>query len=118
MYIIEIYEDIEGKSEIKDYIKILQKRENKDSNIKFNKIISYIRMLSEKGLTLGIPYIKHIDKDIWELRPLRDRILFAYCDNNKFVLLSVFMKKTRKTPRKEINKAKKLLEDYKRRCIE
>ena len=117
MYIVEIYENKEGKSEIKDYIRNLQQRDNKDCNIKINKIISYIRMLSEKGLSLGIPYIKHIDKDIWELRPLRDRILFAYCDNNKFVLLSIFIKKTQKTPKKEIIKAKKLLEDYKRRCM-
>lgn len=115
MYKIEIYEDKNGKSEIKEYIKELQKRNTKDSNIKFTKIISYIRMLSDKGLILGVPYIKHIKEEIWELRPIRDRILFAYCDNNKFVLLSIFIKKTQKTPQKEIEKAERLLEDYKKR---
>lgn len=56
-----------------------------------------------------------IYEDIWELRPLRDRILFASWCNNKFVLLSVFMKQTQKTPQREIEKAKRLLEDYKKR---
>ena len=60
----------------------------------------------------GEPYIKKLNNDIWELRPLRDRILFASWCNNKFVLLSVFMKQTQKTPIQEIEKAEKLLQDY------
>ena len=40
---------------------------------------------------------------------------YAYWNNNKFVLLSVFTKQTQKTPIKEIEKAKRLLEDYKKR---
>ena len=115
MYEIEIYEDKNKKSEIKEYIKNLNKNKSKDNNIKLNKIIAYIRVLQEKGLSIGEPYIKHIEADIWELRPLRDRILFAYYDNNKFILLTVFMKQTRKTPKKEIEKAKRYLEDYKKR---
>ena len=115
MYDIEIYETKNGKSEIKEYIKKLQENNNKSDKIKINKIIAYIRMLKEQDLSLGTPYIKHIDNEIWELRPLRNRILFAYHVENKFVLLSVFMKKTQKTPRKEIQKAKRYLEDYKMR---
>ena len=96
----------------------MQKKNDKDSKIKFNKIIAYIRLLKKHGLLLGTPYIKHLDSDIWELRPLRDRILFAYWDNNKFILLSYFMKQTQKTPPKEIEKAKRLLKDYKNRSEE
>ena len=72
-------------------------------------------MLKINGLNLGEPYIRHIENEIWELRPLRDRILFASWSNNKFILLSAFMKQTQKTPRREIEKAKELLKDYKRR---
>lgn len=115
MYNIEIYETKNGKSEIKDYIRSLQGNRNKENNIKLNKILAYIRMLGEKGLTLGAPYIKHIDSEIWELRPLRDRILFACCVNNNIILLSYFMKQTQKTPVREIKKAKRYLEDYKNR---
>lgn len=73
-------------------------------------------MLSKDGLSLSEPYIKKIDKEIWELRPLGDIILFASL-YNKFILLSVFMKKTQKTPKREIRKAKKFLEDYKKEVI-
>ncbi|MBQ3145469.1 MAG: type II toxin-antitoxin system RelE/ParE family toxin [Clostridia bacterium] len=43
---------------------------------------------------------------------LRDRILFAYYDKNTFILLSIFMKTTRKTPQMEIDKAKRFLKDW------
>lgn len=65
-----------------------------------------------------IPYrtiYKKLDGEIWELRPLRDRILFASWCNNNFILLHIFMKQTQKTPRREIEKAKRFLEDYKKR---
>ncbi len=113
---IIFYEDKNGKSEIIEYITDLRnKKNNKDSRIKLAKITSYIDQLSTKGLQLGQPFIKHIEGEIWELRPLRDRIMFASWCNNKFILLSIFMKQTQKTPKKEIEKAKKLLEDYKKR---
>ena len=71
--------------------------------------------MSEKGLAIGEPYIKRLDAEIWELRPLRDRIMFASWYNNRFIMLSVFMKDTQKTPKREIEKAKRYLEDYKKR---
>ena len=115
MYDVLFYRDKNGKSEIEEYLYKLQKEKNKDSKIKLNKITAYIDMLLKYGISIGEPYIKHLDNDIWELRPLRNRILFAYWDNNKFILLSIFMKKTQKTPQKEIEKAKKYLSDFKKR---
>ena len=115
MFEILLYKDKNGKSEVEQYITKLRKNNNKDSRIKFEKIISYIRILRSEGLSIGEPYIKHLKQEIWELRPLRDRILFASWCNNKFILLSVFMKQTRKTPKNEIEKAQRLLEDYKKR---
>ena len=115
MYDIELYEDENRKCEIEEYLKKLANSKSKEDRIKLNKIRMYINLLSQCGLELTEPYIKKIDKDIWELRPLRDRILFASWYNNEFILLSYFMKKTQKTPKSEIDRAKRLFEDYKRR---
>lgn len=115
MYKIVFYTDKNNKSEVFEYIKKLRnKKNNKECRIKLNKITAYINQLSKQGLSLGEPYIKRIDNELWELRPLRDRILFAYCEENKFVLLSVFMKVTNKTPEREKEKAKKLLQRYRK----
>ncbi len=115
MYRIHFYKDKNGKEPVREYIARLASRKDKDSRIKLNKIMDYIKVLSEYGTQAGEPYIKHLDGDIWELRPLRDRILFAAWDGSSFVLLHVFMKQTQKTPPRETKRAKKYLTDYQER---
>lgn len=114
MYNIEVYQDKLGNSEIDNYLQELSKKytTSKDSRIKYNKIVSYIRLLKQYGTRLGEPYMKYLEDDIWELRPIRDRILFSYYKDNTFILLTIFMKDTQKTPRKEIEKAKAYLKDF------
>lgn len=112
MYEIYFYRDKNGNEPVKDYIAGLAAKKDKDSRIKLNKIMDYVKVLSEYGTRAGEPYVKHIDGDIWELRPLRDRILFAAWNGNGFILLHVFMKQTQKTPQKEIERAKRNLIDY------
>ncbi|MBR1553222.1 MAG: type II toxin-antitoxin system RelE/ParE family toxin, partial [Schwartzia sp.] len=84
----------------------------KDSRVKLNKIRDYIRALANHGTTLGEPYMKKIGGELWELRPLSDRILFASWTGSRFLLISHFVKKTQKTPPAEIEKAERLLKDF------
>lgn len=112
MYAIEFYEDAKGKKPVREYIRELARKNDKDSRIKTEKIQDYIKALRKYGKAIGKPYIKHLDGDIWELRPLQDRILFAAWIGNSFLLISHFVKKTQKTPPREIEKAKRLLKEY------
>lgn len=112
---IIFYKDKRGKEPVFDYMQALSKKKSKDSRIKLNKIGDYIEILSAYGTTAGEPYVKHIEGDIWELRPLRDRILFAGYIEGSFVLLHTFLKKTNKTPRREIEQAKQELQDFRER---
>lgn len=112
MYQIEFYETAKGKSEVVDYLEELRKSKSKNSRIKANKIRIYMRALKEHGLALSEPEIKKIDKNIWELRPLKDRFLFAHWDGDKFIILTHFVKSTQKTPKAEIDKANRYLKDY------
>lgn len=104
---ILFYEDKKGNQPAAEYIRKLSKKKDKDSRIKFNKIIDYLQVLEEYGFSAGEPFIKHIEDEIWELRPLRDRFFFVSWLDNKFIILHSFMKDTRKTPRREIEKAKR-----------
>lgn len=112
MHEIIFYRDKRGKEPVYDYLKDLQKDNSKDGRIRFNKANDYIQALSCYCTNLGDNYFKHLDGDIWELRPVGDRILFAAWVNGSFVLLHHFKKKTQKTPRREIEKAKRELEDF------
>jgi phage-related protein len=109
------YKDKNGKSLLIDYLRELNAKTDKDSRIKVKKIYDYIDYLREIGPGAKEPYAKHLEGDIWELRPLRDRILYAAWDGRSFILLHHFHKDTRKTPRREIEQAKRNLTDYRER---
>ena len=91
---------------------------DKDSRVKANKILYYIDYLREAGPQAREPYAKHLDGDIWELRPICDRILYAVWDGSSFILLHHFMKDTQKTPSREVEQAKRNLADFKERSRE
>jgi len=112
------YKDKNGREPVLEYIKGLAAHDDKDSRIKREKIRDYVKYLREKGKQAGEPYVKHLDGEIWELRPLRDRVLFAAWDGKSFILLHHFMKKTQKTPKREIDQAKRNLADYRERSRE
>jgi len=71
------------------------------------KVIRTIELLEEFENKLGMPHSKHIDNGLLELRIRGKReIRIFYCFNkNKAVLLHVCVKKTQKTPVKELHKA-------------
>lgn len=115
MYRIIFYKTQTGKEPVLDFIRDLKKRRDKDARINAAKINDYIEILSTCGKAAGEPFIKPVSGEIWELRPIKNRILFAAFDGDCFVLLHCFIKKTNKTPHSEIEKAKKEFEDFKRR---
>jgi phage-related protein len=114
MYDVIFYSDAKGNEPIAEYILELRKSSiaNKDARVNLNKIVAYLDLLCEHGTRVGEPVVKHLDDNIWELRPLRNRILFAHYKNRIFILLHRFVKKTEKTPKMEIEQAKRLLADY------
>lgn len=116
MHEIIFYRDTRGYQPVLEYIWELSKNNSKDHRIKLNKINDYIQALSVYGTEqLADNYVKHLEGDIWELRPLQDRILFAGVVGGRYVLLHCFVKKTQKTPRREIEKVKRELQDFKER---
>ena len=112
MYNINFYTDKKGNEPVKDYIVSLKAKGSRDSLLKLKKIQDYLNVLKRNGTRAGMPYVRHLDGDIWELRPLKDRILFFGYDGNNIILLSHFKKMTQKTPPREIKKAQKLMKDY------
>ena len=115
MYNIIFYEDRKGRSPVRDYTNQLILKNDKNSRIKNRQIKLNIQYLEESGTRAPKKFVKHVKGDIWELRPLRDRILFAAWVGDSFVLLHTFQKETPKTPVAEIEKAESELADFKER---
>jgi phage-related protein len=114
MYKIIIYRDKSGNEPITEYIKELEiaAAKNKSERIKLKKILEYMAILSEYGSRAGVPYVKHIEDDIWELRPTNDRFFYIHWKDEKYLLLHHFTKTTQKTPKRELEQAKRNLADF------
>ena len=79
-----------------------------DTRANFERIVQLVQ-------TFGLervhePYVKHIEDRIWEMR-LRGRegiarALYVTATGRRVVILRVFVKKTQKTPRREIELAR------------
>ena len=79
-------------------------QKSKDSRIKLNKLNDYIELLSQHGTRASEPYMKHLEDEIWELRPLRDRILFVAWLDGSFVLLHHFVKRHKRLLEEKLKK--------------
>ena len=105
MYNIEFYEDSNGRSELWEFLESLRVKAatNKDARIQYKQISLYIQLLEDNGTRLNENITKHLDDDIWELRPGNNRVLYFYFQNDTFVLLHQFRKKTQKLPSAKLN---------------
>ena len=112
MYKVSFYRDVSGKSEIYDLLEALKISKSKDARVNRNKILLYIKLLEEHGVLIGEPICKHLEGEIYELRPLKNRILFFYHEKDQYILLTHFVKKTDKTPKFEIERAKEKMNEY------
>lgn len=101
--------ETDGSVPVKDFIMSLSG--------KFQaKVLMEIDLLEEYGNELDGKYTKYITKGIYELRVRissnRVRILFFFYSDKKIILTNGFIKKTQKTPIREIETAFKYREDF------
>ena len=112
MYKVSLYFDMHNKSEVFDLLEKLKKSNSKDDKINRNKILSYIKLLEKHGVWIGEPVCKKLVDGIYELRPLKNRVLFFYHEKDQYILLTYFIKKIGKTPKHEIERAKRKMNEY------
>ena len=117
MYEIEFYETEDGKCPIWDFLEALRLKAptNKDARIQHKQASLYMELLQQNGTHMNAEITKHLDDGIWELRPGNNRVFYFFYQNNTYVLLHQFRKKSQKTPKREIEKAKTERNDYLRR---
>lgn len=112
MYKVKFYRDENGKEPVKEFI------DNLDTKMKA-KVLREITLLRDNGRDLKEPHCKYINKGIYELRikfssNISRIFYFFYVDNN-VILTNGFIKKTQKTPLREIQRAMKYKMAFERR---
>ena len=68
------------------------------------KIIQVTELFRDYGYSLSNKHLKKLNRQIWELKIEKHRILFGEIKNG-IVIVNIFYKKTQKTPKKELRLA-------------
>ncbi len=80
------------------------------------RMLKTIDLLKECGTELRMPYSEHLTDGIFELRAKSGsditRVLYFFVIGGKVILTNGFVKKTQKTPRREIALAKKYRNEF------
>ncbi len=106
---VEFYTKADGKKPAKDFLLGL--------DIKMRaKLMGLLDILEESGNQLREPYSKHLEDGIFELRGKVgnniSRVLYFFYIGNKIILTNGFVKKTQKTPKRELELAKQYRKDF------
>lgn len=114
MFEVELYEKENGEIPVEEFLDELPAKMKA-------KAVASIDILAEYGNTLREPHSKPIGDGLFELRIKFSsdisRIFYFFVVNNKIVLTNGFIKKTMKTPSREIKLARRYKKDYERRFL-
>ena len=114
-YEVILFEKDNGERPVRDFIW------SQDSKMKA-KLIGLLDVLEEKGNQLREPYSKSLGDGIFELRCSVGnnitRVLYFFYYGERIILTNGFIKKTQKTPKKEIELANKRRREYIERMME
>jgi phage-related protein len=109
---IIFYTDEQGQSPVEDFLTELEKIDKKI----VGRFIWSLDQLKERNVKAREPLVRQIEGKIWELREESNtnifRIMYFFYTGKKIILLHGFQKKSQKTPKKEIEVARKRMEQY------
>lgn len=112
MYEVDYYEDENSNRPAEQFIDRL------DAKMKA-KVFGRLELLEENGSSLGMPFSRHLSDGIFELRTVQGnnitRILYFFVVGKRVILTHGFIKKTQETPLREIEKAKRIRSDWRKR---
>lgn len=104
---VVFFRTITGKEPVREWLLSLSQEQKKAIGTEI-KVVQY-------GWPLGMPVVRKMSADLWELRVnIPDgiaRVLFTV-DNNLMILLHGFIKKSQKTPDNELKTAQNRLNQY------
>lgn len=90
-----------GKEPVREFLHELSSKDRKIIGIDIKEV--------QFGWPLGMPLVRKIERDLWEVRSHVEgrivRILFTIFEG-QMVLLHAFIKKSQKTPRSDLDTAK------------
>lgn len=111
-YTIEFYEDRHGFCPIAEWLRGLDQSNSKLNKSMLKKVYFQLERLAREGPLIGEPIVKKLDSEIWELRPIPNRVFFAVMKDKQIVILHHYRKKSQRTPDHELAQARREFKDW------
>ena len=109
---VDFYREEDGTKPVGDFIRSLEVKMKA-------KVVANMHLLEEYGNMAREPLSKELEDGIFELRTIENdnivRILYFFDKDRIVIATNGFVKKRQKTPRSEIDLAKRRRSDYHRR---
>ena len=103
-WIVEFFYDERGVAPIEEFLAALDDK----TVTRFRWSLEQLRV---RNIRARQPLARHLEGDLWELREESDtnifRVIYFFFSGRRIVLLHGFQKKTQKTPRRELEIAKR-----------
>jgi phage-related protein len=100
---IDYFETAKGRCPVQEFIDSLDTRSKA-------RIARTLDLLEQFGIKLGMPYAKHVEGDLWELRTRvgssQYRIIYFLYSGGVFILLHAFTKKSGTIPQQDLRTAR------------
>src|SRR5947199_7715167 len=101
---VVFFKTVAGREPVREWIKTLSRQDQ--------KVIGSDILAVQYGWPLGMPLVRKLEENLWEVRSTLDkriaRVLFTV-EGHVMVLLHGFIKKSQRTPREDLDVAKKRL---------
>lgn len=97
-----------GKCRVREFIPALEEADKK-------KIVYLLKRTGDLGTPANIEKFRNLENGIFEFKSFQVRVLCFFAKGEMIILTHGFVKKKDKTPRTEIERAKRLMSAYKER---
>ena len=102
---VEYHTDARGRAPAREFIEGLSAKDRA-------AVARAIGLPQRYGPGLSMPYARHLEGKLWELRSGARRLLYFLYTGRRFIILHGYRKQGRRTPRREIATAKRRMAEY------
>lgn len=101
---VEFYVDARGEAPARQFLQSLPRGESAVA-------VRVLELLTAHGTSLTMPHARPVE-DLWELRAGPNRFFYVSRTGRRFIVLHGYRKQSQKAPRREIEIARRRLQDF------
>ena len=107
VFTIEWFQNASGESQARDFFKSLSIQDR-------TKTIALFERIADIGKIYDKAKFRHEEGEIYAFKPQPNRFLSCFWREKRIIILTGFIKKSQKLPKKELKRAQEYLQQFKR----